>query len=34
MKTRIAPNKVVATDEAIEQVLWDCLSEIPFVEVP
>jgi len=32
MKTKNAPAKAVATDEAIEQVLWDCLAEIPFVE--
>ena len=24
---------VTATDEAAEQVLWDCLAEIPFVKV-
>src|SRR5438552_16096811 len=31
MKTKNAPAKGVATDEAIEQVLWDCLAEIAFV---
>src|SRR5260370_836236 len=25
--------QVTATDEAAEQVLWDCLAEIPFVKV-
>ena len=34
MKTSNAPSRVVATDEAIEQVLWNCLSEIPFIEMP
>jgi hypothetical protein len=33
MKTKHASSKAVATDEAHEQVLWDCLSEIPFVEM-
>ena len=33
MKTKHAPSKALATDEAHEQVLWDCLSEIPFVEM-
>jgi hypothetical protein len=32
MKTKSAPTKAVATDEALEQVLWDCLDEISFVE--
>lgn len=32
MKTRNAPAKNVATDEAAEQLLWDCLDEIPFIE--
>ena len=33
MKTKNAPSKAVATDEAHEQMLWDCLAEIPFVEM-
>src|SRR5213594_1822570 len=33
MKTKKSPSKAVATDEAIEQVLWDCLAEIPSVEM-
>jgi len=32
MKKKNAPLKVTATDETIEQLLWDCLAEIPFVE--
>ncbi len=26
-------NEVVATDEAAEQLLWDCLKEVPFLQV-
>jgi hypothetical protein len=26
-------NNVVATDEAAEQLLWDCLKEVPFLQV-
>jgi len=33
MKTKKALTKDLATDEAVEQMLWDCLAEIPFVEV-
>ncbi|PYM15614.1 MAG: hypothetical protein DME18_03880 [Verrucomicrobia bacterium] len=33
MKTKKARTKDLATDEAVEQMLWDCLAEIPFVEV-
>src|SRR5205823_11340673 len=33
MKTKKAQPKDVATDEAIEQILCECLTEIPFVEV-
>lgn len=32
MRTKTTPGKATATDEAIEQILWDCLSEIPFIE--
>jgi len=32
MKTRNTPAKSIATDETIEQLLWDCLDEIPFIE--
>jgi Transcriptional regulator, AbiEi antitoxin, Type IV TA system len=32
MKTKNAPVKAVATDETIEQTLWDCLAEAPFIE--
>jgi hypothetical protein len=32
MKSKNAPAKAVATDETIEQLLWDCLAEIPFIE--
>ena len=33
MKTKKAQPKDIATDEAIEQILCECLTEIPFVEV-
>ena len=32
MKTKNALVKAVATDETIEQMLWDCLAEAPFIE--
>lgn len=32
MKTKNALVKAVATDETIEQMLWDCLVEAPFIE--
>lgn len=32
MKPKPAPVKNIATDEATEQLLWDCLDEIPFIE--
>ena len=32
-KTGKARTKDAATDEAVEQILWDCLAEIPFVAV-
>jgi hypothetical protein len=32
MKTTISASKIAATDEAAEQLLWDCLNEIPFVQ--
>src|SRR5215510_5510413 len=32
IKMKNAPVKAVATDEAIEQMLWDCLAEVSFIE--
>jgi hypothetical protein len=32
MKAKNAPVKAVATDETIEQMLWDCLAEASFIE--
>ena len=32
MKMKNALVKAVATDETIEQMLWDCLAEAPFIE--
>jgi len=32
MKTKNALVKAVATDESVEQMLWDCLAEAPFIE--
>jgi len=33
MKTAKIVTKPVATDDAIEQLLWNCLSEVPFVQI-
>jgi hypothetical protein len=33
MKSKNAPAKAVATNEVIEELLWDCLAEIPFIEM-
>ena len=33
MKQNSSPTKVAATDEAAEELLWDCLKEIPFVQI-
>jgi hypothetical protein len=33
MKTKKEKTELTATDEAAEQLLWDCLSEIPFVQI-
>ena len=33
MKTTSTMNKPVATDDAIEQLLWNCLAEVPFVQI-
>lgn len=33
MKRNKKKSKVVATDEASEQLLWDCLKEVPFLQV-
>jgi len=32
MKTRNAPVKEIATDEAVERLFWETLDEIPFIE--
>jgi len=32
-RTAKASVRQIATDEAVEQLLWECLAEIPFVEV-
>src|SRR5213596_2914380 len=34
MTTKKTNSHEVATDETIEQLLWDCLKEIPFVQIP
>ena len=33
MKSRRITGRAVATDETVEQLLWDCLAEIPFVHM-
>jgi hypothetical protein len=33
MKRKKSKIKPVATDDAIEQLLWDCLSEVPFLQI-
>src|SRR5206468_9873660 len=33
MKTKKIKPPQTATDEAAEQLLWDCLKEIPFVQI-
>jgi hypothetical protein len=33
MKTTKIVTTPVATDDAIEQLLWDCLTEVPFVQI-
>src|SRR5512134_1805420 len=32
-KTTQSKKKPVATDDAIEQLLWDCLAEVPFLQI-
>src|SRR5690349_9462916 len=33
MKTTKIVTKPVATDDAIEQLLWNCLTEVPFIQI-
>ena len=33
MKTTKTKTKPVATDDALEQLLWDCLAEVPFLQI-